>query len=224
VHYDILLMVNNLYRLEDRVLANFWFVQVLTQCLVILGIFFSIKPLTKHAKGNAWTYSISLLSLFILMCFSINSVWDTKAVQAQVPHIYLPVLMIGWCACFAKLATQKHLLAVYAFTFFSALYWLSLIGFSQCVWLVLGTILLLYLPSVKIFGFIKPFMTEIAAAAYFIYLTHMFILHFIDKLTQNGPLRYLLLVIFCLLAYRLYLKVLDVLQFASKNRIRDMSF
>ncbi len=84
--------------------------------------------------------------------------------------------------------------------------------------------MLIFIPSVKVFSFVKPFMTEIAAAAYFIYLTHMFILHFIDKLTQNGPLRYALLVMFCLLAYRLYLKALDVFQIASKGKIRETMF
>jgi acyl-CoA synthetase (AMP-forming)/AMP-acid ligase II len=216
VHYDIFLMINNLYRLEDRTLANFWFIQVLTQCIVILGIVFSIKSFTKYAKDNVWMYSISLLSFFVLLCFLINSVWDTKALQFLVPHIYLPIIMIGWCACLAKFNMQKLLVLVYASLIFSVMCWLDFIVFSQCVWLVVGTSLLLFLPSVKVFSFVKPFVTEIAAAAYFIYLTHMFILHFIDKLTENGPLRYALLVIFCLLAYRLYLKALDVFQ----NRIK----
>ncbi len=224
VNYDIFLMINNLYRLEDRALANFWFVQALTQCVVILGVVFSIKAFTRLAKGNIWNYSISLLSFFVLTCFLINAFWDTKAVHAQVPHVYLPIIMIGWCAYLAKFNTQKLVVFVYAALTFSLMCWLGLMGFSQYVWLFLGTSLILFLPSVRVFSFIKPFVTEIAAAAYFIYLTHVFILHFIDKLTKNGPLRYVLLVAFCLLAYRLYLKALDAFRIASKSRIRDMSF
>ena len=223
-NYDILFMINNLYRLEDRVLANFWFVQVLTQCLVILGVIFSIKTFTSYAKDNVWRYSISLLCFFTLICFFINAVWDTKAVHHQVPHLYLPIIWIGWCAYLAKSSTRNILIFVYATLFFSFAYLLGLKGFSQYVWLVVGTTMLIFMPSVKVFSFIKPFMTEIAAAAYFIYLTHMFILHFIDKLTQNGPLRYALLVMFCLLAYRLYLKALDVFQIASKGKIRETMF
>ena len=187
VNYDIFLMINNLYRLEDRALANFWFVQALTQCVVILGVVFSIKAFIRLAKGNLWSYSISMLSFFVFMCFLINSFWDTKAIHAQVPHVYLPIIMIGWCACLAKFNRQKLLVFVYAALTFSLMCWLGLMGFSQYVWLVVGTAMLLFLPNVKVFSFVKPFMTEIAAAAYFIYLTHMFILHFIDKLTQNGP-------------------------------------
>lgn len=228
VNYDIFLMVNNLYRLEDRALANFWFVQAVTQCIVILGVVFSIKAFTRLAKGNIWNYSISLLSFFVLTCFLIHSFWDTRAIHAQVPHVYLPIIMIGWCAYLAKFNTQKLVVFVYAALTFSLMCWFGLMGFSQYVWLVLGTSLLLFLPSVRVFSFVKPFVTEIAAAAYFIYLTHVFILHVIDNITNNGPLRYVLLVIFCLLAYRLFLKALDVYQVriknASKSRVRDMSF
>jgi hypothetical protein len=224
VNYDIFLMINNLYRLEDRALANFWFVQALTQCVVILGAVFSIKAFIRLAKGNLWNYSISLLSFFVFMCFLINSFWDTRTIQAQAPHVYLPIIMIGWCACLAKFNRQKLLVFVYAALTFSLMCWLGLMGFSQYVWLQAGTTMLLFLPNVKVFSFVKPFMTEIAAAAYFIYLTHVFILHFIDKLTQNGPLRYALLVMFCLSAYRLYLKALDIFQRVSKSKIRETMF
>lgn len=219
VNLDMFLMVSNMYRLEDRALGNFWFVQVLAQSLLILGVVFSIKSLTKYAKEHVWHYSMSLLSFFLLICLSINLVWDTSAVHSQVPHVYLPVIMIGWCACIAQLATQKQLVFVYGLLMFSVMYWLGFVGLSQTMWLVVGTSLLLYVPRVKVFGVIKPLVTEIASAAYFIYLTHMFILHFINKLTNNGPLRYALLVVFCLVAYRVYLKAIDLFKLVYSQKI-----
>jgi len=214
---DILLMVSNFYRFETKILANFWFIQVLAQCVVILGLVFSIKRFRIYAKNHLWEYSLYLLSFFVFTCFLINSFWDTKALDFQVPHIYLPLIMIGWCASLGKSNTQKLSLFGYAFLFFSAMYWLGLWYTSQYVWLIAGVSLLLFLPSVKVFSFVKPFVTEIASAAYFIYLTHMFILHFLRCLTDIGPLQYLLLVVFCLLAFRLFNKIVDAFQAASEN-------
>lgn len=224
LQYDILFMVSNLYRLETTAFGNFWFIQVLVQCIVVLGIVFSIKKFRTYAKENMWKYSLLLLSFFVFSCFLINSFWNTTALSFQVPHIYLPLIVIGWCASVGKSNKQKLLLFGFAILIFSAMRWLGLWFISQYIWLMVGTFLLLFIPSIKIFSFVKPLVVEIAAAAYFIYLTHLFILHFIRYITDNGPLRYVLLVIFCLLAYRLYLKALDAFQIASKSRIRDMSF
>lgn len=220
LQYDILFMVSNLYRFETTAFGNFWFIQALAQCVVILGIVFSIKKFRTYAVENMWKYSLLLLSFFVFTCFLINSFWNTKALDFQVPHIYLPLIMIGWCASVGKSNMQKLLLFGYAFLIFSAMRWLGLWYISQYIWLIVGTFLLLFTPSIKIFSFLKPIVVEIAAAAYFIYLTHLFILHFIRYITDSGPLRYLLLVTLCLFAYRIYLKILDVSQLAFKSRIK----
>lgn len=221
LEYDILFMVSNFYRFETKILSNFWFIQVLAQCVVILGVVFSIKRFSAYAKNNLWEYSIYLLSFFVFTCFLINSFWNTKAFDFQLPHIYLPLVMMGWCACVGKSSTQKLLLFGYAFLFFSAMRWIGLWYTSQYVWLIAGVFLLLFLPSVKVFSFVKPFLTEIASAAYFIYLTHVFILHFVRYLTDNGPLQYLLLIVLCLAAFRLFNKALDTFQAISKNVSRN---
>lgn len=221
--YDILFMMSNLYKFETTAFGNFWFIQALTQCIVILGIIFSIKKFRTYANENMWKYSLSLLSFFVFSCFLINSFWNTKALDFQVPHIYLPLIMIGWCASVGKSNAQKLLLFGSAILIFSAMRWLGLWHISQYIWLIAGTFLLLFIPSIKIFSFVKPLVVEIAAAAYFFYLTHLFILHFIRYITDNGPLQYVLLVTFCILAYRLYLKALDVFQIASKSRIKAVS-
>ena len=93
--YDLLLMVSNLYRPQVNAVFHLWFLQVLTQCLVMLGLVFSIKKLRDYFRDNLCDESIAILIIFSIFCFDINFYWDTKYISFRLPYIFLPLILFG---------------------------------------------------------------------------------------------------------------------------------
>lgn len=208
--YDLLLMISNFYRLQVDAVFYLWFLQVLTQCLIILGLLFSIKKVREYCRDNLWIFSVTLLSIFSILCFTLDSFWNTQHLDFRVPHIYMPLFMVGWCVYLAKSSTQKWMLYCYSLLLFTAMYRQDMWQLANYIWLVLGITLLTFIPKLKIPKVIKPLVTEIASAAFYIYLTHIFVLHFIKPITDNPQLRFILLMLSCVLTTRAYFKAKEL--------------
>lgn len=208
--YDLLLMLSNLYRPQVNAVFHLWFLQVLTQCLIILGLVFSIKKLREYFRDNLWEVSIAILSIFSIFCFAINFYWDTKYLAFRVPHIYMPLLLVGWCTYFSKTNTQKLIIFCYSLLLLSAMFKNEIWELSNYIWLVVGSTMLTFLPKIRVPSIIKPAITEIAAAAYYIYLMHYLVFHFIKQITDSPQLRFFLLMLSCVFITRVFYKVRDI--------------
>jgi hypothetical protein len=81
---------------------------------------------------------------------------------------------------------------------------------ANYIWLVSGITLLTFIPKITIPKVVKPIVTEIASAAFYIYLTHIFVLHFIKPITDNPQLRFILLMLSCIFITRAFYKAKDI--------------
>lgn len=201
--YDILLMASNFYAPKYNTLSYLWFLQVLAQSIIIIGLLFSFFKLRQFAKNNLWLISVILLIIFALICFAINAVWATGYLHFRLPHIYIPLFLVGWCAYVARTKNQKLMIFICAFLLFSCMYELGIWPIASYVWLTLGSVMLIFIAKIKLFKMVKPMIVEIAAAAYILYLTHQFILHFVWHTTSNSLLRFIFLLTSCLLVTKL---------------------
>ena len=190
-------MVSNFYAPEYNTLSYLWFLQVLAQSIIVIGIVFSVSKLRQLAKNHLWLTSILLLIIFSLICFTINTVWATDYLQFRLPYIYLPLFLVGWCTYLARSKNQKIIALIFSFLLFSRMYACGIWPVASYIWLILGSVMLIATPKLRIFRLVKPMVIEIAAAAYILYLTHQFILHFIWHITQNAQLRFVVLLAIC---------------------------
>ena len=210
--YDILLMAANFYAPQYKTVTYLWFLQVLAQSILIIGILFSVSSLRRIAKNHLWFTSVLMLIIFSLICFTINTVWSTQYLHFRLPHIYIPLFLVGWCAFLARSTGQKIKALIFSFLLFSLMFERGMWSIASYIWLALGSVMLISIAKVKIFKIIKPMVVEIAAAAYILYLTHIFFLHFIWHTTANAQFRFILLLASCLAASKLFVMSKNIYQ------------
>ena len=108
---DRILLYTNYLPFEGRspVIFPDWFIQVLLQSLVILGLLFSIKKVRDVISKNIWFTSFIILIIFITLRITFPYIYDTNYLYQRVPPIYLASLWLGWVIIFSKSKQQKFL-------------------------------------------------------------------------------------------------------------------
>lgn len=211
--YDFLLMISNFYRYQQGNLEPMWFIQVLVQCFVILGIIFSIQSFVDFAKKDIWKSSIFLLIIISIMSLLINFMWDTQNLGYRLPHIYMPLIMIGWCAHLAKTKEQQFFVVGYALQFLIVGVVLNIWQPAHFIWLLSAVSLIVFLPKMPVLFAIKNYLILIAASAYSIYLIHMWLLYIIKYFIHTTLLKFIILTASCIVVIATYSFVKDKCKF-----------
>lgn len=211
--YDFLLMISNFYRYQQGNLEPMWFLQVLVQCFIVMGMIFSVQICLDFIKKDIWRSSVFLLVIFSIVSLLINLAWDTHNLGYRLPHIYLPLIMIGWCAQLAKTKGERLFVTVYTVLFLTTAVVLDIWEPAHFVWLITAVILLIYLPKMRVLHTIKSYLILTAASAYSIYLIHMWLLYVIKHYIHSPPLKFLVLAASCFMSIKSYLFVKDKCKF-----------
>ena len=92
---------------------------------------------------------------------------------------------------------------------------------SEVVWLCGGMGLLIFIPTINIPIATKAIISTMAEATFFIYLSHIYILHFIKNAVGNNQARFVFLVVACLLAFKIFKNLIALFNnnFIKKIRI-----
>lgn len=178
---DQILLYANLFHSDLTYLFPFWFVQVLLQCLLFLGIVFSIPALRRYASGSPMAFSFLMLSCLIAIREIYPLFWETGQGKLNdlVPLRFMAILWLGWCFYFVENFQQKLLLCAIGIGFAfldTALIW----GFDfatpqttlpgKTKWLVIGSIFLAFVPRVPVPTFSKNIFNDIGAATFYIFV------------------------------------------------------
>lgn len=179
--FDIyeLLLSENLINAKRSILFPFWFVQSLLQCLVLFGIIFSVPALRRYASKSPVVFSYSLLACLIAIRIAYPVFWDTSPLNDLVPLRFMAVLWLGWCFYFVENLRQKMILCVIGIGFafldtglsagFNATFFdIALSGSTK--WLVIGSILLAFLPRIPIPSMFKNIINDMGAATLYIFI------------------------------------------------------
>ena len=184
---DRILLYTNYLPFEGRspVIFPAWFIQVLLQSLVLLGLLFSFKRVRDAFRRDLWLMSYLFLMVFILLRITFPYIYDTNYLYQRVPPIYLASLWLGWAIFFSKSSQQKAVTFITAIVLSFEHLGVSLIS----LWISVGSFLLLYKDSIKVPRILKVSLTIIAAATFYIYLFHMIFIHIPESLLKlNSPL------------------------------------
>ena len=185
--WDQIFMYTNYLPMEGRTPVIFpsWFIQVLLQSLVILGVMFSFKRVRENFRENIWLTSYLILIFFVALRILFPHIYDTNYLNQRVPPIYLASLWLGWVILFSESKNQKLI------TFVTAVI-LSFVHLginALSLWISAGSYLLLFKDNFKLPRVLKVLITRVASATFYIYLFHMIFIHIPSNVFNfNSPL------------------------------------
>lgn len=209
--YDLLLLVSNLYRGEPLDTAFLWFIEVLVQCLVILGLIFSVKPVREFAKNHMWLFSLILLLTLSILCLFIESKWNTDYLDNRVPHIYIVLFLIGQSIYLSDTLMRRVITISLSMVIVAEMFDEHILNMPISVWLLAGSGLLVFMPKINIYSKLKPFINNLALAAFYIYLLHMFFLISLDRIIKNHFVNALLTILVCVVIAKVHFRFKDKL-------------
>ena len=159
------LLIGNFFNLS---IHYFYFLEVLFQCLVVFTVVMAIRPVREYAKEQPWRAGVSLFMAAVAAHFIGLQVADLAPLDYRVPQFYLYLVIYGWCLHFAKSAGRKNLALMLALVIFPT----TFVAPSETFWLVVGSMLLLFVPKVSISGTARRMVATIAGATFYIYMVH----------------------------------------------------
>lgn len=197
-----------------------WFVANLVQTIILFSLPFSIKAVRQFARLSPWRYGLITFGIGVATHLVGPYVWDTSYVYDQVPHMLVWLFSLGWCVHFAKSKTEKIITTAIAFIGAA-----SFIGFEglHSWWVFIGSVMLLWLPSVGIPSIIKTPIQMVGAASYYIYLTTMIFVHVISHvLGIENP--WITAVLTLLGGVFIWSSIQSIQQFVAYKRVKKANY
>ncbi|MEL7298143.1 MAG: AMP-binding protein [Pseudomonadota bacterium] len=159
-------LIQNFWGVGYTILFPFWFVQVLLQCLFVIALFLSIKPLLRRLRNTPWLTSFCILLVLLAIRFSYPLVWDTSNSYDLVAPRFIVYIWLGWTIHLAYTGWQRFLMAAVGVAFAVA----DNTQLNLTLWLSLGCVLLPAIRHVYVPRWFKWASSYIAAATFYIFI------------------------------------------------------
>ncbi|WP_444995794.1 AMP-binding protein [Aliikangiella sp. IMCC44359] len=163
---DVILLYANLMIAKITVIFPFWFVQILVQCLVIIGLLFSIKSIRDKMKESPWLFSYIFLLGFIGIRILYPYIWETAHLNDLVPIRFIAHIWLGWCIYLCATENQKLITALTGVTFA----FIDTGTDLETGWLIIGSLTLPYIRFVPVPSLFKRGLNAIAEATFYIFI------------------------------------------------------
>lgn len=182
--YDLpqLLFVSNFQGRLSGFLQIYWFIELLLQCLVIFSGLFLVPPFRRLVAASPWRWGVALLAIAIATRAASSYAFDRHALDDRVPDMMIYMFAFGWCLFFAKSVRQRLVMSALTLAVFP----FAVLHESEAVWLVLGTGLMIWMPSVTLIGPARAAVATVGSAAFFIYMTHLVNIHILHHVLDWG--------------------------------------
>lgn len=159
----------------------YWFVEVLVQVLVVLGLLLSVPSVRRLERRLPFGFPGALLGAALLVRFDVVETGDHFFPMFR-PHEIAWMFLLGWTA--SQAATRGRQLAVTAVTFAAVP---GCFGDPRREAILLaGVLLLLWVPSIPIPRPAHRVVGVVAAASLYTYLTHVQLHHVIGGTSRLG--------------------------------------
>lgn len=185
------LVANNFGRFRS-LLTPFWFIEALTQAMVIMVLIFAVPAARRMAAASPLRFAAGLLLVSIAVRAGAFSILQhARLLNTSVDAVF-PLFALGWMMFFAR-DTRAKLFCVVAAIFLGAINarlmgseqvfggWTTEIGLRRAGWIVSAAVLVLFLPRVRLPRMVGQVLTAIAAISFTIYLTHIFPAHVLAR-------------------------------------------
>ncbi|MBA4011945.1 MAG: AMP-dependent synthetase [Phenylobacterium sp.] len=176
-----LLLVSNVFGRFGSFLEPYWFLEVLLQCMVILALLFAIGPVRRFAVRKPWEFGLALLAGALACRVIASLILPHEYLLERTPDSVFYLLAFGWCLHRATTTTRKLMLTV-ACLGIAALQaagppeiW-EHFGYpsnvTHAIWFAGAACLIMWAPRIFLPNVLHGLIGLIAAASFYIYLTH----------------------------------------------------
>jgi hypothetical protein len=163
-----LFLISNYHGRFGNFLEPYWFLELLLQVLVIFTSLFAIPSFRKTA--NQYPYQAGLVLLLLSLVLRLSHLTDAKQLGIRTPDQLICIYTFGWCIWFAKTQTQKATMTLLTFLIFPYLYGIQA---SYTIWLVSGSLMILWKPIILLPKLIHQLIVMIGTSTFYIYLSHI---------------------------------------------------
>ena len=177
IDFSVLLLFNNfIYPTANHVSVwpfPYWFICLLVQIIIFFSSLFSIKHLRHLANSSSWLFGTILLIVSVcISMLSLNLWYPNEQYYPRLPHVLFWLFILGWCLHFAKSRFEKLITTGILLIIISMMI-LFMSGVNvEKVWILLGGIMLLWVPFIPMQLVATSIIRTIGAATFYIYMTN----------------------------------------------------
>lgn len=179
LHWQSLLLVSNWFPASEVSLFNYWYIEVLVQMIVIIGLLLSIRRVRRVVVADPFRCLIIAACALVALDVLINQfVFDASALLHRVPQHFLAVMVLGMAVHHADTTARKWVASAVAVLVVGELDLVAVAGvgweaFTRYVDIALPAMLaLIWFRSVPVPALVARAGAVIASSTLFIYLTH----------------------------------------------------
>lgn len=176
-----LLLVSNVFGRFHSFLEPYWFLEVLFQCMVIFAVLFAIRPVRRFAVRKPWEFGLALLAAAMAVRVIASLILPHEYLLERTPDSVFYLLAFGWCLHRATTAVRKLVLSA-ACVAIAALqvagpqpFWEHFSypsNLTHALWFAGAACLIMWAPRILLPNLVHGLVGLIAAASFYIYLTH----------------------------------------------------
>jgi len=166
-------------------LFAFWFIESVFHALLITSALFMIPAVRSFAKLRPYASGLAFVAGALLFKVALPPIWnDGRAFHLTVDAL-LYTYFLGWTAYLARTTVQKLVVVGIAVLVSGLDYG---VPNPREFWLTLALLIILFIPRVRLPTLASRLVLTLASASYFIYLTHVLVVHvIIHVLKQEAP-------------------------------------
>lgn len=177
-----LFLVSNFTGRFGSAMEPYWFLEAIIQCFVIFAAVTLIPPVRRALLANPWRFGLAFLAAAILLRVGAYQAFQHGHLENRTPDSNFYLLALGWCVHEATTPRRRYLVTAFMIVLIAldclgagglwADYpWPA--GISHAVWLGAAALGLLWVRRTPIPALLHAGVAAVAAASFYIYLTHV---------------------------------------------------
>lgn len=183
VGWPDILLISNLFGRFHSFWEPYWFVEGYVQALIIIVALASVPAIGRMIGKNPARFGVGFLIASLAVKVGAMAAIGHYELMSRTPDQFLYIVAIGWCIHEARTARARAALALVTLGLIvveksGLAVWSAFGGYWHCLALGATTIVLLYVPLVKLPNVVRRPLTMVAVSGLVIYLTHTLLLRF----------------------------------------------
>jgi len=176
-----LFLVSNIFGRFGSLLEPYWFLEALLQCTLLIVALFQLRTIRKAAADNPWIFGLVLLGVALVVRVAGHLVFHHDRLLQRTPDALFWLLAFGWCLHQAATLSRRWLMTAIVISVAV----LDAVGpreiwprfgypanISHALWLGAAGLVILWMPRLSLPSLVQRGVGLVAAASFYIYLTH----------------------------------------------------
>jgi hypothetical protein len=176
-------LISNYFDRTGTFLQPYWFIQAFAQCIAFMALVCCIPLIRRFAGRSPFAFGLLLLGAAVVLRTAAPFIWTDMPCLPYVTPMVFYLFALGWCVFFAKTRRQK---AISSFLIVVLVPMLRYSALSACAMTLVGALMVIWAPKIKVPVFLHISISKIAAAIFYIYLVHQLPVHFFVHVLEPG--------------------------------------